>query len=309
MSDLIITAAVTGSIHTPTMSPALPITPTQIIDEAVRSYEAGAAIVHLHARNPSDGRPSSDLDLFEEIVTGVSARCPVLINLTTGGSPTQTAEERLGVIARFAPPVASFNCGSMNFGLFRMIDRYSTWQHPWEREYLAASSEFVIRNSFGSMATFAAAFAEHGTLPELEVYDIGMIESVRALIDAGTLPARPVFMQFVLGILGGAGASVDNLLMMVRTAERLLGADIIWSTAAAGRSQLPMCLTALALGGHVRVGLEDNLWFGRGTLATSSADQVTRIGRIARELGREPTSPERAKEILGLPRPRQAVTA
>ena len=294
---VIVTAAITGSIHTPTMSRYLPITPKQIADEAVRAHEEGAAVAHIHVRVPETGEPTYALELYQEVITEVKRRCDLILCITTGGfSPT--TEERAAAVTAFRPELASLNAGSMNFGLFQVVSKYPSWKFPWEEAHLAGTEDLVFANTFKRLGEFCDVFRRSDTKPELEVYDLGMVNNVGYLVDAGLLdlPAR---LQFVLGILGGAPATVENLSFLVREAEQRLS-DVRWSVCAAGRHQLPMCTAGLLLGGNVRVGLEDNLYLGKGVMAESNGQLVAKIVRIARELGREPASPSEAREILGL---------
>ncbi|MDR3590923.1 MAG: 3-keto-5-aminohexanoate cleavage protein [Negativicutes bacterium] len=300
MSDkVIVTAALTGAIHTPFMSDHLPITPQQIADEAVRVYEAGGAVAHIHVRDPQTGKPISDMNLFRQIVTEVKRRCPIILCLTTGGALGMSAEDRVKVVPTFKPELASFNAGSMNFALFQILEhKKRPTKFEWEDQYLGMTEDLIFPNTFKTMREFCQFFNDNGTKPELEVYDLGMINNVATLIERGNLKA-PVYVQFVLGILGGAPAAFDNLHYLVRTAEQTLK-NFTWSVAAAGRSQMALCTEALLLGGNVRVGLEDNLYLEKGKMATSSAQQVEKVIRIARELGREPATPDEARQILGL---------
>lgn len=298
MSKAIITAAITGSIHTPTMSPYLPITPAQIADEAVRAWEAGAAVAHIHVRDPQTGRPSPSLDLFGQVIAEVKSRCDIVLCLTTGGGLGMTAQERVGVVSRFKPELASFNAGSLNFALFPILPRIKDWKYPWESEYLAMTEDLIFSNTFKSMREFCGYFKESKTKPELEIYEVGMIKSVAFLMDQGYLE-KPVYLQFVLGILGGMPATLENLIFLVQTARQAIG-DFTWSTCAAGRHQMRICTHALLMGGNVRVGLEDALYLEKGRLAQSNAEQVAKIVRIGRELGVDPATPQEARQILGL---------
>lgn len=301
MPKTIITAAITGAIHTPSMSPYLPITPEQIADHAVGAWEAGAAVVHIHARDPRTGQPSSDMDVFGEILERIRSRCDVVICATTGGGLGMTAEERVKVVAAHMPELASFNAGSINFGLFDIPARMklTEWQHDWELPYLEMTKDFVFRNTFKSLEEFPQLFERYGTRTEAEVYDSGMINNLRYLVDKGLL-RTPVYLQFVLGIMGAMPASVENLLFLLHTAQRAFGKDFVWSVCAAGKFQMPMCTAGLLLGGNVRVGLEDSLWLEKGIRAKTSAEQVAKIRRIAGELGIETATPDEAREILGL---------
>ncbi|MBN1848171.1 MAG: 3-keto-5-aminohexanoate cleavage protein [Deltaproteobacteria bacterium] len=294
----VITAAITGGIHTPSMSKYLPITPREIADEAVRAYEAGAAVAHIHVRNPETGQPSPDLKLFEETITRIKSQCNMVICLTTGGALGMTPEERLAPVSAFKPELASFNAGSGNFGLFRAIERFKDFKFDWERQFLAMTDDFVFMNSFRSMMAFAPIFNENKTKPEFEVYDSGMVNNVAFLVDNGYVK-RPLYIQFVMGLLGGITASSENLLFLVEYARKLIG-DFEFSVCVAGRDQFPICTQSLLLGGNVRVGMEDNLYLDKGVLAKSNGEQVAKIVRIARELGIEPATPDEARDILHL---------
>lgn len=295
---VIITAAITGGIHIPTMSPYLPITPDQIVDECVRAAEAGAAVVHIHVRDPETGRPVPRLDLFRDVAARVKARCDVVICTTTGGAPGQTPAERLGVVTELAPELASCNMGSMNFALFPLAARYKEYKFDWELPFLERTDENIFQNTFGGMKYFIETMHEHQTRPELEVYDVGMVNNAAFMVNNGILQ-RPIYIQFVLGILGGMPATVENLVILYNQARQLLG-DFRWSVAAAGRFQFPIALAATAMGGNVRVGLEDSVYLGKGELARSNADQVAKMARILRELSLEPATPDEARSILGL---------
>ncbi|HPL62720.1 MAG: 3-keto-5-aminohexanoate cleavage protein [Syntrophales bacterium] len=294
----VVTAAITGSIHTPTMSEYLPITPKQIADEAVRAYEAGAAVCHVHARNPENGMPVPDTNLMKEIITSIKSRCPIVVCITTGGGLGMTVEQRVAPVTLFKPELASFNAGSINFALFPVIPRWKEWKHPWEKQYLGMSEDFIFPNTFKSMREYCAIFNEMGTKPELEIYDSGMINNVAFMIQAGYLK-KPVYIQFVMGVLGGITPSSENLLFMVDYAKKLIG-DFEFSVCVAGRAQFPICTQSLLIGGNVRVGLEDNLYLDRGRMAKSNAEQVEKIVRIANELGIDAATPDEARKILGL---------
>ena len=294
----IITAALTGSIHTTSMSEYLPITPQQLVDEAVMSYEAGAAVAHLHVRDPETGQPVSDMNLFEEVITKVKSKCDMVVCITTGGGLGMTAEQRLIPVSTFKPELASFNAGSVNFALFHALDKYKNFKFDWEPKYLAMTEDFIFPNTFKSMKAFAAIFDENGTKPEFECYDSGMINNIAFMIEKGYVK-KPVYIQFVMGVLGGITPSSENLMFMVDYAKRLIG-DFEFSVCVAGRAQFSMCTQSLLIGGNVRVGLEDNLYLGKGEMAKSNAEQVAKIARIARELGIEPATPDEARQILGL---------
>ena len=298
MPKVIVTAAITGSIHVPSMSPYLPITPQQIADEAVRVYEAGGAVAHIHVRNPETGQPSADMELFREVVTRVKSKCNIVLCLSTGGGVGMTTAERVKGVSTFKPELASFNFGSINFGLFPIAEAIKESKFPWEKPYLEGTEDFIFANTFKTLREFSAAFAENETKPELEIYDTGMLNNVAFMLQRGHLK-KPVYLQFVLGILGSMPPSPGNLLFMYNAAREGIG-DFVWSVCAAGRHQLPMCTMSLTMGGNVRVGMEDSLYAGKGVLAKSNADQVEKIVRIARELSLEPATPDEAREILGL---------
>lgn len=298
MPKAIITAAITGGIHTPTMSPHLPITPREIADEAVRSWEAGAAVAHIHVRDPETGQPSPSLDLYREVAVEVKARSDMILCFTTGGGIGMTTEQRVSVVPTFRPELASFNCGSLNFALFPVLKQYETFTYPWESAHLAGTEDFIFPNTFKTLREFCVHFRASGTKPELEVYDVGMINNLAFLLREGHLE-KPVYLQFVMGILGGIPATLENLQFLRRTARDALG-DFAWSVCAAGRHQMRMGTASLLMGGNVRVGLEDSLFLERGKLAGSNAEQVEKIVRIGRELGVEPAAPADARKILGL---------
>jgi uncharacterized protein (DUF849 family) len=295
---VIITAAITGSIHTPTMSSYLPITPKEIADEAVRAYEAGAAICHVHARDPKTGAPSSNLNLFKEIITSIKSRCNMVICITTGGDGRMPVEERVAPVRAYKPELASLNAGSINFALFPLLSRYKEWKFEWEKERLATSEDFIFPNTFKSMKEYCAAFNEAGTKPEFEAYDAGMVNNVAFAIQAGYIK-KPVYIQFVMGVLGGITPSPENLLFLVDYARRQIG-DFVFSVCVAGRAQFPICTQSLLIGGNCRVGLEDNLYLEKGVMAKSNAEQVAKMVRIAKEFGVEPATPDEAREMLGL---------
>ncbi|MGO9572341.1 MAG: 3-keto-5-aminohexanoate cleavage protein [Desulfomonilaceae bacterium] len=298
MTKRIITAAITGSIHTPGMSSYLPITPDEIVEEAVRAYDAGAAVAHIHARDPQTGMPSSDVALYQEIASKVKSRCNIILCITTGGGLGMTTEQRVRAIPILKPELASCNFGSLNFALFHALDAYKEFKFPWEREYLAASEDAIFPNTFKMLREMLPIFQQNETQPELEIYDVGMINNVAFMLNKGLLK-RPVYMQFVMGILGGIQPTPGNLVFMYNTAKELMG-DFTWSVCAAGRQQFNMCTISLIMSGNARVGLEDNLYLERGVRAKSNAEQVEKVVRIARELGLEPASPDEARQILGL---------
>lgn len=298
-SKIIISCAVTGSIHTPSMSPHLPVTSEEIAQAAIEAAEAGAAIVHLHARDPNDGRPDQSTEAFEPFLRVIKQRSNCVVNITTCGAATMTVEERVRPAATFAPEVASLNMGSMNFGLYPMLDRFQTFRHDWERPYLESSRDRVFRNTFGDIEYILQTCAQNGTRFEIECYDIGHLYTLAHFADRGIVKP-PFFIQSVFGILGGIGAHHEDVAHMKRTADRLFGADFHWSVLGAGRNQLPVATQAIALGGNVRVGLEDSLWIGKGKLARSSAEQVSRVRQIIEGLGAEVATPDEARQILHL---------
>ena len=294
----VVTAAITGSIHTPTMSDYLPITPKQISDEAVRAYEAGAAVCHIHARNPETGMPTPDLNLMKEIITGIKSRCSMVVCITSGGGGGMTVEQRIAPVDLYKPELASFNAGSINFALFPVVPRFKEWKFEWEKQLLGMTEDFIFPNTFKSMREYCAKFNETATKPEFEIYDAGMVNNVAFMIQAGYVKT-PVYIQFVMGVLGGITPSCENLLFLVDYAEKLIG-DFEFSVCVAGKAQFPICTQSLLIGGNVRVGLEDNLYLEKGQKAKSNAEQVTKIIRIARELGIDPATPDETREILGL---------
>ncbi len=296
---VIITCAVTGSIHTPSMSPHLPVTPQQIADDAVGACEAGAAIVHLHARDPKNGRPTQSPDVFREFVGDIKARCDAVINLTTGGAPTMTVEERMQPALQLQPEVASLNMGSMNFGLFPMLGRYKDLRHDWEKPFLESTRDTVFKNTFADIEFVLTRGTANGTRFEFECYDTAHLYNLAHFLDR-KLATPPLFVQTVFGILGGIGTHADDVAHMKRTADRLFGQDYIWSVLGAGRAQMPIAATAAAQGGNVRVGLEDSLWDGPGQLATSNAAQVRRVRQILQGLGLAVATPDEARAMLKL---------
>ena len=299
-SKVIITCAVTGSIHTPTMSPHLPVTPDEIADQAVESAQAGAAILHLHARNPETGQPTADPAVFMQFLPRIKNECDAVINITTGGSSLMTLEERLAAPNLAQPEMASLNMGSMNFGLFPMKRRHDEWLHDWEPKLLDATREVVFKNSFADIEQIFSQLGEgHGTRFEFECYDVGHIQTLAFYLRDGLIK-KPVFVQFVLGVLGGIDSSPESLMHMKATADRLLGDNYQFSVLSAGRLQIPLATIGAILGGNVRVGLEDSLLIGRGKLAQSNAEQVRKIRLILEELGYEIATPEDTREMLNL---------
>jgi len=294
----IITAALTGAIHTPTMSPYLPITPEQLIDEILAVHEAGGAVAHLHVRDPEDGCPNADQDIFREIATEVKKQCDIILCITTGGRLGTSVEKRVQVVSTLKPELASLNAGSLNFALFHVADKYKDWKYGWEKQYLEGTEDLIFPNTFKTMREFLSIFREMETKPEFEIYDVGMINNLAFLIEAGYVQ-RPVYLQFVLGVLGGIPPAPENLMFMLETARKAIG-DFEFSACVAGKAQFPLCTQSLIMGGNARVGLEDNLYLEKGVLAKSNAEQVAKIIRIARELGIEPATPQEARGILRL---------
>ena len=295
---VIITCAVTGAIHTPSMSPHLPVTPEEIADAAIGAAEAGAAIVHLHARNPVNGQPDLPPEAFAKFLPIVKQRSGCVVNLTTGGAPIMTIEERVRPAAVFKPEIASLNLGSMNFGLFGMLDRFKDLKHEWERAYLA-DKDIIFRNTFGQIEYVLETCAGGDTRFEFECYDTSHLYNLRYFFDRGLVRA-PLFIQTVFGLQGGIGTHPDDVLHMKRTADRLFGEDYRWSALGAGRHQMNIAAMAAAMGGNVRVGLEDSLWDGPGNLAASNAAQVQRVRRIIEGLGLDVATPDEAREMLSL---------
>src|SRR4249920_723751 len=296
---VIITCAVTGSIHTPSMSPYLPITPEEIAEAAIGAAKAGAAIVHLHARNPKDGSPTQDPNLFRQFAGKIKAASDVVINFTTGGAPTMSIEERLQPALKLKPEVASLNMGSMNFGLYEMLGRYKEFKYDWEKPYLASSDDRIFKNTFKDIAYILTSCAENDTRFEIECYDIGHLY-VAAHFVVRRLLKPPLFIQSEFGILGGIGPHPEDVMHMKRTADRLFGDEYHWSVLGAGRNQMAIAAQAAAMGGNVRVGMEDSLWLGPGRLAKSNAEQVANVRKIIEGLGLEIASSDEAREMLSL---------
>ena len=300
MRNAIISCAITGGMHTPTMSDALPITPEQIADESIAAAEAGAAIIHLHARRPENGVPTGDPEVFGAFLPIIKQRTDAVVNLTTGGSAGMSVEERLAAAIKFEPEMCSLNMGTMNFAMFPAARRITSWKYNWERDYVVNSDDNVFRNTFRDIAFILENLGSKGVKFEHECYDVGHLYNLKHFVDRG-LVKPPFFLQLIFGILGGIGADLDNLLFMKRTADRLFGEDSFeWSVLAAGRHQMAFLTQAALLGGNVRVGLEDSLFIEQGKLARSNAEQVAKIVRILKELGRDPASPEEARSRLGL---------
>lgn len=298
-NKVIITCAVTGAIHTPTLSAALPFKPEDIARQAIDAAKAGAAILHLHARDPHTGAPTGSTQVFSQFLPLIHQHCDAVINITTGGSPEMSPEERLAAALAFSPEMCSLNMGSMNFSFHGMGAKIHDWRFPWEQTYIADSAKFIFRNTFEDIARNYQLLEEHGTRFEHECYDIGHLYNLAHFVDRG-VARPPFFIQSVFGILGGIGADPDNVVFMRRTADRLFGKDYVWSVLAAGKHQMPVVTQAALLGGHVRVGLEDSLFIGRGRLAASNAEQVSKIVRILAEFGLEPATPAEARQMLQL---------
>jgi len=298
MNKRIFTAALTGAIHTPSMSPYLPVTPQQLIEEAVRVHEAGGAVAHIHVRDPKTGLPNADQAIYREIAEKVRRRCNIILCFTTGGKLGEPVENRVRVASNLKPELTSLNAGSLNFALFHIAGQVSEWKYDWEKPYLEGTEDFIFPNTFRTMRQYLEIIYANGAKPEFEIYDAGMINNLAFLLQKG-IAKKPVYLQFVMGILGGIPATLENLVFLVDTARKQIG-EFKFSVCAAGRHQIPMCTGSLILGGHARVGLEDSLYLSKGVLAKSSADQVAKIIRIAGELGIEPATPDEARQILGL---------
>ncbi len=298
-SKIFINCAVTGSIHIPTMSDYLPTTPQQIAQEAVRAANAGAATVHLHARNPQTGQPSSYIGLFREFCEEIKRRSDVVLCPTTGGGLGMTPEERVKVVSELEPELASCNMGSFNFGLFPLLERYSKFKFEWEPKYLEMTRDFIFANTFKSLEIFLKTFRDHGTKPEMECYDVGHIYNVAHMADRGFLE-KPFFLQLIMGILGAIQPSVENLLHMKHTADSLFGEDYVWSVLPVGRFQFSLGTVAAVMGGNVRVGMEDNLYIGKGKIMQSNEEAVQKIRRMVEELSLEIAPPAEVRKLLRL---------
>ncbi|MFM1881034.1 MAG: 3-keto-5-aminohexanoate cleavage enzyme [Pseudomonadota bacterium] len=296
---VVITCAVTGAIHTPSMSPYLPITADEIAQAAIEAAEAGAAIVHLHARDPKDGRPDQTPAAFEPFLREIHKKSEVVINITTGGAPTMLVEERLKPCAHFKPEVASLNMGSMNFGLYPMLNRYKEFKYDWERSYLEGSDERIFKNTFRDIENILRACADNHTRFEIECYDIGHLYTLSHFADRGLIKP-PFFIQSVFGILGGIGGHPEDVSYMRQAADRLFGNDYVWSVLGAGKNQLAIAAQSVAMGGNIRVGLEDSLWIRPGQLAKKNAEQVTAARQIVEGLGLSVATPDEARQILKL---------
>ncbi len=305
---VIITCAITGGAHTPTMSPALPVTPEEIAEQSIAAARAGASIIHLHARVPETGEPTGDPDIYARFLQRIGGATDAVINLTTGGSVAMTVEELLKAATRFKPEMCSLNMGSINFAFFNAAKRITDWKHAWEKPYILGSDDYVFRNTFRDIKYILERMGGEGTRFEHECYDVGHLYNLAYFVDQG-LVTPPFFVQFIFGIMGGIGADLDNLMFMQRTADRLFGAESYrWSVLAAGRHQMPFITQAALMGGNVRVGLEDSLFIESGKLATSNAEQVAKAVRILAEMGLAPATPDEARTMLGL-KGREAVPA
>lgn len=301
MEKLIITAALTGGVTLPSQTPYLPITPNEIADEAYKAWEAGAAVVHIHARDPKTGKPTPDLNIFEEILTRIKSKCDVVICVTTGGALGMAREDRIAVVPRFKPEMASFNMGSINFSIHPILSKIREFRYDWEAAYASASKDVVFRNTFEDLEYFCKKMLENDVKPELEVYDVGHLYNVAYLLRTGLLKP-PLHIQFVMGVLGGIGTAIEDLIHLKMTADRLVGqGSYTWSVIGVGYpAQFHLATLSIIMGGHVRVGLEDNIYVSKGVLARSNAELVAKVARIAREFEREVASPSDARRILGL---------
>ena len=299
MSKVIISCAITGSIHTPSMSPYLPVTGAEIAAQAIDAAKAGATILHLHARDPANGRPSADPAHWAGFLPAIKAGCQAVVNMTTGGSAVMTLDQRLAAPKVFCPEMCSLNMGSMNFALYPMAARIAEWKHDWEKPFLTGSDDLVFKNTPRDIAHVLAEMGGRGARFEFECYDMSHLYMLKHFVDRGAV-AGPLFIQFVFGVLGGMAADPDMLVLLKRTADRLFGDQYLFSVLAAGRNQIPMASMAAAMGGHVRVGLEDNLYASRGVLATSNAQQVSQIRAIVEGMGRTVATPAEARAMLAL---------
>ena len=296
---VIISCAVTGAIHIPSMSPYLPITPGQIAREAIASAEAGASSVHVHARDPKTGEPTMDLGLFQEICQEINEKSDVIICITTGGAPTMTPEERMVAVKKFKPELASINMGSINFGLFPLMDKIKEYKWDWEKKYLEKSKDNIFKNTFYDQERIFKIMRDNGTKPELECYDVGHLYNTAYWVDKGSIDP-PVWLQLILGIMGAIQPSVENIVFMKNTADRLFGKDHVWSVLPTGRHEFNLCTVGAIMGGNVRVGMEDNLYLSKGQLARSNAEMVEKIVFILKQLDLEPASPQETRTLLRL---------
>ena len=299
-NKVIITCAMTGGIHVPTMSDYLPVTPEEIAQQSIDAANAGASILHLHARDPENGRPTSDPEIFNKFLPIIKDATNAVINITTGGGLQMTVDQRLEAPLKFKPEMCSLNMGSMNFALFPAASKLSNWKHEWEKPFLEASEDFIFRNTFGDVRKIVKILGDEcGTKFEHECYDIGHLYNLAHFVDAGIIKP-PFLIQSIFGVLGGIGPEMDNVLFMKQTADRLFGDNYIWSVLAAGRFQIPFVTQAAMMGGNVRVGLEDSIYLGKGVLAKSNAEQVIKIKKILEELGMQIATPDDTRSILGL---------
>lgn len=299
MDKVIISCAVTGSIHVPSMSPYLPITPEQIASEAIAARKGGAASVHLHARDPKTGAPTMDLGLFREFCQEVHRQSDVIICITTGGAPTMTPEERMVAVRKFKPELASINMGSINFGLFPIMEKIKEYKFAWEKEYLERSKDNIFKNTFYDQERIFKIMRDNGTKPELECYDVGHLYNTAYWMDKGAIDP-PAWLQLILGIMGAIQPSVENLVFMKETADKLFGKDYVWSVLPTGRHEFNLCTVGAVMGGNVRIGMEDNLFLAKGRLAKSNAEMVEKMVRILKELDLEVASPDEARAVLRL---------
>ena len=299
-NKVIISCALTGGIHTPTMSPALPVSPDMLAEQGVAASQAGAAVLHVHARDARDGRPTPDPAAYMAFLPRLKAECGAIINVTTGGSLNMTVDDRLKAPVMLRPEMCSLNMGSMNFGIYPLADRYQSWKYEWEEPYLRATEDAVFKNTFRDIARIVSVLGqEHGCRFEHECYDVGHLYNLAHMVDRKVVQP-PFFVQMIFGVLGGIGSDLANLLFMKQTADRLFGSDYVWSVLAAGRQQMPFAAQSVLLGGSVRVGLEDSLFISRGTLASSNAEQVIKVRSIIEALGYEIATPADVRQLLGL---------
>ena len=299
-NKVIITCAITGGIHVPTMSDYLPVTPEDIAQQSIDAANAGASILHLHARDPENGRPTSDPEIFNKFLPVIKDATDAVINITTGGGLQMTVDQRLEAPLQFKPEMCSLNMGSMNFALFPAASKLTNWKHEWEKPFLEASEDFIFRNTFGDVRKIVKILGDEcGTKFEHECYDIGHLYNLAHFVDAGIIKP-PFLIQSIFGVLGGIGPEMDNVIFMKQTADRLFGDNYIWSVLAAGRFQIPFVTQAAMMGGNVRVGLEDSIYLGKGVLAKSNAEQVIKIKKILEELGMQIATPDDTRSILGL---------
>lgn len=299
-NKVIITCAITGGVHTPTMSKALPITPEQIATQAVEAAEAGASILHLHARDPKDGRPTPSAEVFMEFLPRIKESTDAVINITTGGGVGMTLDDRLAAARRAKPELCSLNMGSMNFGIYPMAKMFDNWEHDWEPKLLESSRDYIFRNTFSDIESILREVGDgYGTRFEFECYDVGHLYALHHFLER-RLVKPPLFIQTVYGILGGIGATAEHLLHMKRTADSLFGNDYVWSVLAAGKSQMPLATMGALMGSNVRVGLEDSLYISRGKLAENNAEQVGKIKRILAEFSLDIATPDEARQLLNL---------